>query len=199
MKFFFQNTNKKEIYTKNLAPSKFKSEIGEHTYGDPKILEWGEGADLKIGKFCSIAKGVTLILGGEHRTDWVTTHPFSGEVFHSVWPEAKEIKGHPKSKGGVEIGNDVWIGFGATILSGVRIGNGAVIGAKSLVTKNVGAYEIVGGNPAKLIKKRFSSNQIKLLEEIAWWNWPREKIVKFLPLLLSNNINKFINEAKSDQ
>lgn len=164
-------------------------EIGDWTYGSPKILEWGEGSNLKIGKFCSIAKEVTILLGGEHRTDWVTTYPFN-----KILVEAESFSGHPKSKGDVKIGNDVWIGRGALILSGVCIGDGAVIAAGSVITKNIDPYTVVGGNPQRIIKQRFSSSQIKQLMDISWWDWPIEKILQNLELLLNSDISIFLNK-----
>lgn len=189
---FFSN-QKVSKYTKNLVPEKYKDHIGSHTYGDPLILGWGEGASLKIGKYCSFAREVAILLA-EHRPDWVTTYPFSGPVFQSVWPEAKNIKGHPTSKGDVIIGNDVWVGFRATILSGVTIGNGAIIAAGSIVTKNVPAYTIVAGIPAKIIKKRFSPKLISKLEKIRWWDWSEDKIKKNIRLLLSSDVESFCHE-----
>lgn len=178
-------------YTKHVAPKKFGSNIGSHTYGHLKILGWENETELKIGKFCSIAKDVTILLGGEHRVDWVSTYPFSGEVFKPIWPEAEDVLGHPRSKGNVVIGNDVWIGFGATILSGLTIGNGAVIGARSVVTKDVEPYAIVAGNPAKLIRKRFSDGIIRDLSQIRWWDWPEEKIKANLKYILSPDVKAF--------
>ena len=97
-------------------------EMGKYSYGNPIVYSWGEGTTAQIGSYCSISGEVKIILGGEHRTDWVTTYPFS-----ALWPEiAQDVPGHPKSKGNVLIGNDVWIGYGALILSGVTIGDGAV-------------------------------------------------------------------------
>ena len=135
-----------------------------------------------------------IFLKADHRVDWITTYPFT-----AFWPEAKDYSGHPKKKGDIVIGNDVWIGHGAMILSGVHIGNGAVVAAGSIVTKNVSPYCIVGGNPAKIIRYRFSSEQIDKLERIAWWNWPRSKIVQALPLLLSNNIDFFLAAYDSNK
>ena len=109
-----------------------KDEIGGFTYGSPLILGRDDGAKFKIGSFCSIAEGVTLILGRNHRPDWTTTYPFS-----VVFKEFNHIKGHPQSKGDIIIGSDVWIGWNATILSGVTIGDGAVIGANATVAKSV--------------------------------------------------------------
>lgn len=156
--------------------------VGRHTYGNPTILHFGEPTKLSIGNFCSIAGDVTIFLGGNHRTDWVTTYPFN-ILFKAEWPEAETITGHPISDGDVLIGHDVWIGFGSTIMSGVTVGNGAVIAANSMVTKDVPAYSIVGGNPAKLIKYRFDEATIIQLESLGWWNWPDNKIRIFLKSL----------------
>ena len=165
--------------------------IGRWTYGKPKILSWGEGAILKIGSFCSISGEVKILLGGEHRIDWVTTYPFN-----QLWQSAGTFTGHPATKGDVVIGSDVWIGAGALILSGVTIGNGAVVGARAVVSKDIPDYGIVAGNPARLIKKRFDEDIIQRLLKIAWWNWEDTKIEKHLPLLLNNDIVKFIAEAE---
>jgi virginiamycin A acetyltransferase len=164
-------------------------QVGDWTYGYPNIYSWGEGATFTIGKYCSIAPDVIILLGGEHRTDWVTTYPFN-----YFWKAGKLYTGHPATKGDVVIGNDVWIGRGALIRSGVKIGDGAVIGANSVVTKNVPAYTVVAGNPAANIKLRFPAEQVTALERMAWWNWPEEKIAEALPLLLSNNISDFIGK-----
>ena len=174
-------------YTKNLVNKKFSKFIGDYTYGNPIILDWGEGAKIKIGKFCSIAEKVTIFLGGEHRIDWITTYPF---MVNDDWPTAKKIKGHPKTKGDVIIGNDVWIGYGVTILSGVTIGDGAVIGSMSLITKDIEPYSIVGGIPSHLIKKRFDEETIKKLLKIKWWNWSETKINQNIIIFCSPNIEK---------
>lgn len=163
-------------------------EIGDWTYGTPLVFSYGDGTTLKIGKFCSMADGVTIMLGGEHRPDWITTYPFN-----PIFEQAIEFKGHPKSKGDIRIGHDVWVGKDAFILSGVSIGNGAVIGARSVVTKNVPPYAIVGGNPAKTIRFRFPQNIIDELQKIGWWDWELQEIVKAWPLLLSGNIQEFID------
>ena len=162
-------------------------DIGEWTYGTPAVGSWGEGACLKIGRFCSIANNVVILLGGEHRIDWVTTYPFS-----AIFREAAHFSGHPRGKGDITIGNDVWVGMGALILSGVAIGNGAVIGAASVVTKDVAPYSIVAGNPARHVRYPFSERQIEALEKIQWRNWPLDRIATAWPDLLSDDVDGFV-------
>jgi acetyltransferase-like isoleucine patch superfamily enzyme len=166
-------------------------EIGKWSYGKPKVVEWGEGTVLKVGAFCSFGADVMILLGGEHRIDWVTAYPFP-----DLWKSARQFTGHPATKGDVVIGSDVWIGQGALILSGVTIGDGAVIGARAVVSKDVPAYGIVAGIPARLIKKRFDDDTIQSLLKIAWWNWEDDKVEKYLPLLLNGDIAKFMMEAE---
>jgi acetyltransferase-like isoleucine patch superfamily enzyme len=162
-------------------------EFGSFTYGNPTILNWGEDSKLKIGKYCSIADEVTIFLGGEHRNDWVSTYPFN-----ALSKNYEHIQGHPKSKGDVIIGNDVWMGRGAVILSGVEIGDGAVIGACSLVSKDVKPYSVVGGNPAQLIKYRFKKEIIDELLDIKWWDLELEEIAEIIPLLQSDRVSEII-------
>ena len=165
-------------------------EIGEYTYvtAIPTILK-NPGRKLKIGKFCSIAPGVVIQIGGEHKMNYATTYPFSS--FIDAWPEAKQADvGRPVSKGDVIIGNDVWIGCRAIILSGVKIGDGAVIGAGAVVTKDVEPYAIVAGNPARLIGKRFDEEMIRKLLELKWWDWPIEKISRNLHIIYSDNVSE---------
>lgn len=158
-------------------------DVGQGTYGNPQVRHWGEPATLRVGAYCSIAAEVKIFLGGNHRTDWITTYPFS--VFRA---SAKHIEGHPATNGDVVIGNDVWLGDRAVVLSGVKIGNGAVVGASAVVAKDVPPYAIVAGNPAKTIRYRFSDAEIKILEDIKWWNWSEEKLDAAMPHLLNNDI-----------
>jgi acetyltransferase-like isoleucine patch superfamily enzyme len=165
--------------------------VGRHSYGCPRIFEWGEGAVLEVGAFCSIADEVKIFLGGEHRTDWISTYPFN-----QFWEEAEKIEGHPHSRGDVVIGNDVWIGYGATILSGVRIGHGAVIGAYAVVGRDVEPYTIVAGNPAKVIRPRFDDEVIAALLDSEWWAWPEAELRTCVPLLMSGDAAAFIAYVK---
>lgn len=157
--------------------------VGRYTYGHNKISirSWGADAKLRIGAFCSIAHRVTVMLGGNHRVDWITTYPF-GHVNKRVLG-GSEITGHPASNGDVVIGNDVWIGAMSTIMSGVRIGDGAVVAANSHVVKDVEPYAIVGGNPARHIKFRFEPEIRDLLLELRWWELDEAAIRELAPIL----------------
>ena len=163
---------------------------GKYTYGKANIHSWGNDT-LTVGNFCSIAENLNVFLGGNHRMDWVTTYPF-GHINQHIFNKF-DGRGHPSSKGNVVIGNDVWIGANVTIMSGITIGDGAVIANSSHVIKNVEPYSLVGGNPAKLIRYRFTKEQIDKLLKIKWWDWEDEKINKYAPLLCSTNIDDFIN------
>jgi acetyltransferase-like isoleucine patch superfamily enzyme len=162
-------------------------QIGEWSMGWPTVLYGESGAQLKVGRFCSFARNVTIFLGGEHRVDWVTTYGFT-----DIIDDLKGFPGHPRTKGDVVIGHDVWLARGAVILSGVKIGNGAVIGTHSVVASDVPAYGIAVGNPARVIRLRFTEGQIEALQRIAWWDWPIEQITQAAPLLLNDNIDAFI-------
>lgn len=141
---------------------------------------------LIIGKFCMIASDVKFIMNGaNHLTDSLSTYPFA--IFGNGWENAMEGKTYPQ-KGNINIGNDVWIGYNATIMAGVTIGDGAIIATNSTVVKDVAPYTIVGGNPATEIKKRFSEEIIKELLELKWWNWSIEKITKNIENLTDSNI-----------
>ncbi len=144
---------------------------------------------LKIGKFCSIASGVKFMLGGNscHRYDWFTTYPLDS-ISDMTEKENEEYCAY-LPKGDTEIGNDVWIGFEALIMPGVKIGDGgAVVASRAVVTNNVEPYTIVGGIPAKPIKKRFNDDVISLLLKVQWWDWDLNKITKYRHILLSNNV-----------
>jgi virginiamycin A acetyltransferase len=167
-------------------------EIGAASYGRPK-LRFPAAARLRIGRYCSIADGVEILLGGNHRTDWITTYPFP--EFGTDWPDAAMRTDHHASKGDVAIGHDVWLGSQAMVLSGVTIGHGAVIAARSVVARDVPPYAIVAGNPAKIIRMRFSEADIAGLLAVQWWHWPNERIGKALPLMMSGDVSAFLAYA----
>jgi virginiamycin A acetyltransferase len=145
------------------------------------------GDKLIIGKFCMIASDVKFIMNGaNHLSKSISSFPFA--IFGEDWKDAMNGKTYP-NKGNTEIGNDVWIGFNATIMPGIKIGDGAIIASNSTITKDVEPYSIVGGNPAKEIKKRFSKEQIEKLLKIGWWNWDIEKITQNIQNLTNENIN----------
>ena len=188
-----------KFYTKDILSEyieKLGFEVGDFTYGTPIIRWWGEKARLKIGRFCSIGSGVNLYLGGNHRTDWITTYPFPASPINQLWPEAADIKGHPATKGDIEIGNDVWLGNECVILSGVNIGDGAVVGGRSVVTKDIPPYTIVGGNPSKELSRRFSSEEIRMLLDLQWWYWDIPKIKNNLHTLCSGKIKELWENSK---
>ena len=174
-------------------------EIGDYTYyDDPEDSENFErnilyhfdfiGDKLKIGRFCAIAKDVKFVMnGGSHRMDTFSSYPFP--IFGDSWAdELKTVKLGAPSKGDTIVGNDVWLGREATIMPGVHISDGAVIAAKAVVTLNVPPYSIYGGNPARLIRKRFTDEVISILLKLQWWNWPYEKITRNLKVIFGTDI-----------
>lgn len=189
LRFGSRATRPSRFMAENPAYSRYR--IGRWTYGRPEVIAADE-AELTIGSFCSFASGVKIVLGGEHRTDWVTTYPFN-----VLFSEAAGYRGHPSTKGAVTIGNDVWVGQDAAIFSGVKIGNGAVIAARSVVRRNVAPYSIIGGNPARHLAYRFDAATIDALQRIAWWDWPLAKIKAAWPLLLADDVSAFIAEYSS--
>ena len=148
------------------------------------------GDKLVIGKFCMIASGVTFIMNGaNHLTSAITSYPFA--IFGADWKNAMDGKAYP-TKGDTIIGNDVWIGYKAIIMPGVTIGDGAIIAANATVIKDVEPYTVVGGNPAKDIKKRFGKEQISKLLKIKWWDWDIERITENVRNLTNGDIEKLV-------
>ncbi|WP_413698932.1 Vat family streptogramin A O-acetyltransferase [Psychromonas sp. KJ10-10] len=177
--------------------------VGDYTYYDdpdgPENFEKNVlyhfpfiGDKLIIGKFCAIAKNVTFIMNGaNHKTTGFSTYPF--QIFANGWETAMPKEGELPYKGDTEIGHDVWIGYDVTIMPGVKIGHGAIIASKAVVTKDVSAYSIVAGNPAKAIKKRFEQVVINELIDIAWWEWPAEKITNNLKAIVECDLSALQN------
>ncbi|MGY8878767.1 MAG: Vat family streptogramin A O-acetyltransferase [Pseudoalteromonas sp.] len=174
-------------------------EVGDYTYYDdpdgPENFEKNVlyhfdfiGDRLIIGKFCAIAKDVTFIMNGaNHQTSGFSTYPFF--IFGNGWEKFVPKSNDLPFKGNTEIGHDVWIGYNATIMPGVKIGSGAIIASKSVVTCDVPAYSVVGGNPAKVIKTRFDDKTINTLLDIAWWDWSNEKITAHLDAITQNDLD----------
>ena len=189
-KLYPRTNDKQTIYLK-YAISNPNITVGEYTMyndfeNDPTLFEKNNVLyhypinkdKLVIGKFCSIACGAKfLFTSANHTMKSLSTYPFP--LFFEEWGlDKKDVTKSWDNKGDIIIGNDVWIGYEAVILSGVTIGDGAIIGTRALDTKDVPPYTIVGGMPAKIIRKRFEEETINLLLEKKWWNWSREKIAK---------------------
>lgn len=187
-KIYPRTSDKQTVYLKNVVNNP-NIEVGDYTmYNDfvqdpidfeknNVLYHYPVNQDkLKIGKFCSIACGAKfLFTSANHTMKSLSTYPFP--IFFEEWQlDGKDICDAWDNKGDIVIGNDVWIGYEAVILSGVTIGDGAVIGSRAVVTKDVEPYTIVGGVPAKPIRKRFDEQTIKKLEKIGWWNWDEEQI-----------------------
>ena len=176
--------------------------IGEYTYyDDPVDSENFErnvlyhfpfiGDKLIIGKFCALARDLKFIMNGaNHKMAGASTYPF--QIFGGGWEQVMPTLAELPYKGDTVIGNDVWIGYEALIMPGVQIGNGAIVAARSVVTADVPAYTIVGGNPAKPLKQRFSPEQIAALQALAWWDWPIETISQHLPLIVAADIDALL-------
>ena len=190
----FLNDCKTSCFIKNVVKAS-NIIIGDYTYYDDiedpikfeqnnVLFNYPEFGD----KFCSIASKTKFIMGlANHRISSVTTYPFN--VFGGLWNKnTPEHLSQLPFKGDIVIDNDVWIGRESVIMSGVKIGDGAIIGAYSVVTKNV--YSVVGENPAKLIKKRFDDELIEILLKVRWWDFEPEKLVEFLPLLCDPDLKK---------
>lgn len=177
-------------------------EVGEYTIyndfiADPRLFERNNvlyhypiNCDkLVIGRFCSIACGAKFLFNSANHTMRSLanyTFPLFGETWNI---DKREITSAWDNKGDIVIGNDVWIGFDAVILAGVHIGDGAVIGARAVVTHDVEPYEVVGGVPARMLKKRFDADTIADLLEMQWWNWPHDRLVEAIPLIRSGAVD----------
>jgi virginiamycin A acetyltransferase len=146
------------------------------------------GDRLIIGRYCSIACGAKFIFtSANHSQTSLSTYPFP--IFFGEWGlEVKDITQAWDNKGDIVIGNDVWIGYEAVVMPGIKIGDGAIVGARAVVTKDVAPYSIVGGVPAKVIRKRFDDETIEKLKSLRWWDWPDEKVKEKLPQIMSGDI-----------
>lgn len=184
----------KQVTHPNIRVGRFSYYSGYyhgHSFDDcARFLLPDEGADkLIIGSFCSIGSGAAFVMAGNqgHRNDWISTFPF-------FWmPEVAAFEGALNGyqpAGDTVIGNDVWIGSEAIVMPGITVGDGAVIGTRSVVTRDVAPYTIVGGNPAKAIRQRFDADTVDRLLELRWWDWPEGPLREAMPILCSGDINR---------
>ncbi|MBC3952915.1 Vat family streptogramin A O-acetyltransferase [Pseudomonas folii] len=172
--------------------------VGDYTYyDDPEDSENFErnvlyhfpfiGDKLIIGKFCALARGTKFIMNGaNHKLSGISTYPF--QIFGNGWEKVMPEPGDLPYKGDTVVGNDVWMGYDVLVMPGVKIGDGAIISARSVVVADVPAYSVVGGNPAKVLKHRFPAEVSERLLAIAWWDWPIEKITRNLQVIVSGDI-----------
>ncbi len=196
--------DRQTIYLKNVITDPSIS-VGEYTMyndftGDPTHFEKNNVLyhypinhdRLMIGRFCSIACGAKFLFNSaNHTLHSLSTYPFP--LFFEEWGlDKKNIADSWDNKGDIVIGNDVWIGYEAVILAGVTVGDGAVIGTRAVVTKDVPPYTIVGGIPAKPIRKRFSEDVIARLSELKWWDWPKERIAQNIEAIQSGDIERLV-------
>ena len=165
-------------------------EVGDYSYGAPTIRIWDDDTRLRVGKYCSIAEGATFILGGNHQAGAVTTFPL-GRPFGESGPADR-----PSSRGDIVIGSDVWIAANTTILSGVTIGDGAIVGAGAVVVGDIPAYAVAVGNPARVIRKRFSEPIIAELLALRWWDLDVKHVTALRPLLQSDDVERFVAECR---
>lgn len=205
----FPNEYKTSCFIKNVVKAPNVS-IGDYTYYDdtdhPECFEQNNilfnypefGDRLVIGKFCQIASGTKFIMGpANHRLCSVSTYPFN--VFGGAWTENTPAHlSQLPHKGDTVIGNDVWIGRESIIMPGVKIGDGAIVAAYSVVAKDVPPYSVVGGNPARFIKKRFDEELMKLLLALKWWDFEPKKLVEFLPLLCEPDLEQVRQRLKQE-
>jgi acetyltransferase-like isoleucine patch superfamily enzyme len=170
--------------------------VGRHTYGIPVIKTYThDTTKLIVGAYSAMSEESIVMLGGEHAVDRVTTFPLR---IHLKLPGAGE-DGIPVKTGDTVIGNDVWITMRTFIRSGVTIGDGAIVAAGAVVINDVPPFAIVGGNPAKVIRYRFTPEQIEALLEIRWWDWPDNLVIEATPLLCGTDIDAFIAWAREQK
>jgi acetyltransferase-like isoleucine patch superfamily enzyme len=166
-----------------------RATVGAHTgCGFKLYVGRGERAHLRIGAYSSIATDSVFTLGGNHRPDWVSTFPF-----RVLWDmPGAWTDGHPRPEDDIVVGSDVWIGSEALILPGVKIGDGAVVGARAVVTRDVRPYAIVVGVPAREVRRRFSDEQVQALLDLRWWEWPVERIRANVDLLCAPDVDALL-------
>jgi virginiamycin A acetyltransferase len=198
----------KLVFLKNFIKATNIS-VGDYTYfddrryGADKFEEYNvlynydfSKVKLIIGKFCAIAAETRFIMTGDHKLDAISTYPFP--IFGNGWESAFNVHDLPV-KGDIIVGNDVWFGYDSLVMNGVTIGNGAIIASRAVVVKDVPAYSIVAGNPARVVKMRFDEKTIERLQKIAWWDWNIEKINKHLKLICHLDIDQLEKASLLDK
>ncbi len=191
----FNKPTKPNSELKSLLRPEFENiiKVGNFTYGEPpNIRYWGEDYKLEIGNFCSLADNINIFLGGNHQTRSITTSPL--QIFFGKFEQGKISPSKHKKKRSLKIGNDVWLGSGCTIMSGIEIGDGAVVGARAVIASNVPPYAFVIGNPGRVVKYRFEPDIIQRLLKLQWWEWPPEIISKHLTELTSEPTHDLIDK-----
>jgi len=167
--------------------SYYDDPAGAQRFQEENVLYHFGPERLVVGRFCAFATGVRFIMNGaNHRIDGVSTFPFP--IFGAEWAGSFDLLRDLPNRGDTIVGNDVWIGYEALVAPGVSIGDGAIVATRSVVTKDVRPYGIVAGNPAVEVRRRFSDSEIETLLEIAWWNWPIERVTKHVSLLMSGDV-----------
>lgn len=207
-KMIYPRKDRETVYLKNVI-SDPNILVGDYTFyndfvHDPTQFEKNNvlyhypvnGDRLIIGKFCSIACGAKFIFtSANHALQSLSTYPFP--IFADTWGlDYKNVTGAWDNKGDIVIGSDVWIGFEAVIMQGVHIGDGAIIGTRAVVTKDVPPYAIVGGVPAKEIRKRYEEGTIEALLHLRWWDWPHEIVAQHLDDIMNGDVNKLRTACK---
>ena len=199
------------VYLKPLLEGKGIANItvGEFSYysdfDDPTgffernvLYDFGmKGAALRLGRFCAVAHGTRFIMAdANHAMRGPSTYPFP--IFGGSWSEALPLEQMPfLDKGSIEVGHDVWFGMESTVMPGITIGNGAVIGAKAVVTRDVPDYGIAVGNPAKIVRQRYSDEEIERLERLAWWDWDPDRLAKAIPVLVEGDVGELERFAEA--
>ena len=200
---FFRSFRKKKKYKNYFLKDNLKDEIkanlaevGKWSYGRPNIYRWDWKSKIIIGNFCSLGPDIKFYIGGNHRSDWISTSPLPASQFSETFKKAQLIKNFSDSRGDIIIGHDVWIGGSTTILSGVTIGTGSIIAAGSVVVNDVDPYTVSGGNPNREIKKRFEENIVKRILQTEWWLMEDSQIDDLSKYLLSSDTEKFFSSVR---
>lgn len=191
------------VFLKPLVRSPLTS-VGDYTYfADPEnpqaferenvLFHYGPGR-LQIGRFCALARRVRFLMGAASHQMGLSTYPFP--MFGGGWSRGMPQLRARDQRGDLVVGNDVWIGYGATLLAGVTVGDGAVVGAGSVVTGDVPPYAVVGGNPARVIRFRLDEEARATMQRLAWWDWPVEVITEAVPALMGQDLDALLGIAE---